>query len=412
MDMQDDVSTAGATSTSQHATPQEQDLGSAVGSHDQAAEVVMPGTDVSAADQLPQQSHDHAEPSSASQKQQKQTDADSARADSETQASESGSQQGEEDAWQQGKSGRKVRAVDADYSVTTAKTGRKSQAKPVKNGELQSAASNAASSVSQEGETQQQANTGVSGQPEASSSAILPPKPKPGAPKARKASQPASKDAASGVSQAQGVTPPQPPSEAPSQAASQRPAPQQPQAQGSSSRKPSVPAPSSSANLPIYKPAPAAIPLPANSAWAKKLDLQPVVASKAAPMARPTLPPSQPPSNPSAAAVIPRSAPSQAAQPSASSAAPTKTAASTVKAIPMADRPLSAGGKGKSKKKGQGQGTSQQVPVAQPSSASGQRGSAVKEVPANAKDSRPRASDSTVLTAPGLVEQPNASGGG
>ena len=288
----------------------------------------------------------------------------------------------------------------------------------------------------------------MSNQPESSGSAILPPKPKPGAPKARKASQPASKDAVAGVSQGQGVTPPQPPSGAPQQAAPQRPAPQQPQAQGPSSRKPSVQAPSDpSSSLPLYKPAPAAIPLPSNSAWAKKLDLQPVVAVKTAPIARPAPPPTQASPAPPATATTPRPEPSQAAprtapiapptsppsqppptlpaataasrpEPSQTAAPSPSSAPSTMKAILMADRPASAGAKvkGKGKKKGQGQGPSQQAPVAQPSapapSATGQRGSAVKEVPAIGRDSRPRASDSTVLTAPGLLEQtPNASAG-
>ena len=372
----------------------------------------MSGLSVAAADQAPQPSHDDAEPSS---KQQTQLDADSARAGSGALASSSGSQQTEQDAWQQSKGGMKVRAVDADYSVTTAKTGHKAQAKPADKSGLQSLASNAASSVSQEGATPQQA-TGMSNQSEASSSAILPPKPKPGAPKARKAPQPALKDAVAGVSQGQGVTPPQPSSGAPQQATPQRPAPQQPQAQGPSSRKPSVQAPAAPhSSLPIYKPAPAAIPLPANSAWAKKLDLQPVSALKSAPIARPTPPPSQPPPTPPAATAT---QPSQAASPPSSSAVSSTTAPSTEKAAPMGDRPSSAGakGKGKGKKKGQGQAQSQQAPVAQPSAlapaAPAQRDSAVKEVPAIGNDSRRRASNSTVLTAPGLMEQaPHASAG-
>ena len=415
--------------------PHQQHAVSTVGSQDQTAEVAAEGHSDSAADQAPQPSNDPAEPS-AGQKQQAQLDADSARADSGTQASESGSQQSEEDAWQQGKGGRKVRAVDADYSVTAAKTGRKSQAKPARKSELESVASNAASSVSQEGDMQQQASTGMGNQSEAPSSAILPPKPKPGAPKARKASQPASKDAVACVAQGQGAAPPQLPSRPPQQAAPQRPAPQQPQAQGPSSRKPSVQAPSApSSCLPIYKPAPAAIPLAANSAWAKKLDLQPVIPPKTAPIARPTPSPTQPPPPPQAAVATPRPEPSQAAlktvpiarptppilpaakatpcpEPSqaaatSASSASSTTAPSTVKVIPMADRPSSAGakGKGKGKKKGQGQASLAQ-PSAPASAASGQRSSAVKEVPAIRNDSRPRASHSTVLTAPGLVEQP------
>ena len=49
-------------------------------------------------------------------------------------------------------------------------------------------------------------------------------------------------------------------------------------------------------------------------------------------------------------------------------------------------------------------------PSAGASSSPGKRGSGVKEVPAKDKDSRPRASNSTVVTAPGLEKKSAAPG--
>lgn len=405
LDIQDDATTAGATNAWLQAATREQDAGSGAAARLDPPPAGLTGVEggtVSAADQAAsQQTPPYADPPSASHSQQRQSDADSARADSETQASVSGSQKGAEDALgQQGRAGGKVRAVDADYSVATAKAGRKSQVKSVKKSEAaQSATSSAAASISQASESQQASSDLGSQAGAGNAAAILPPKPKPGAPKARKAPQPTTQDVLWSGSQgqgAQGGPPAYPPAGPSPQAAPQRPAPQQPQVQGPSTRKPSVQSPSAQpTNLPIYKPAPSAVPLPANSAWAKKLDLQPVVAPKAAPLASPAPPPSQPPPTPPAAAAIPRPVPLQTPA--------------------VADRPSSAGSKGKSKKKRQGQGPPQQPSVAQPSppapSGSGQRGSAVKEVPATAKDSLPRASTSTVLTAPGLEQQASTSGG-
>ena len=326
------------------------------------------------------------------------------------------SQQGEEESWQEANERRKVRAVDADYSVTSSKAGRnKAQVKPGKK------------TPGEEGALQQPGNGNMaratSTSSEASSAekaAVLPPKPKPGAPKARKAAQPRSLDDAEDVPQVQGPQPPpganpnapalkqqtQPQRPAPPQTSSQtpqqqaqppkqqpplqRPAPPQPSGQGPSSQQPQ---PKS------HQPSPAAIPLPANSAWAKKLDLQSVGSSSSSSSAAA-----------SAAAVPPARQPSQPPQPTPAAKPSSSSSTSTVKAIPMSERPASAGAKGKGKTKGQ----AKQAPVAQPSAGAyslpGKRGSSVKEIPAKDKDSHPKASNSTVFTAPGLEKKSAAPG--
>ena len=320
-------------------------------------------------------------------------------------------QQGEDESWQEASERRKVRAVDADYSVTSSKAGRnKAQVKPGKK-------------LPEEGALQPPGNGNMaratSTTSEASSAekaAVLPPKPKPGAPKARKAAQPRPLDDAEDLPQVQGppLQEPPPSATAPKQQAHpqrpavpqtssqnsqqqaqppkqqpplQRPAPPQPSGQGPSSQQPQ-PKP--------YQPAPAAIP--ANSAWAKKLDLQSVGSFSSFSSAAA-----------SAAAIPPVRQPSQLPQP-IPAAKPSSSSTPSVKAIP--ERPASAGVKGKGKGKTKGQ--TKQAPVAQPSagasSSPGKRGSTVKEVPAKDKDFRPNASNSTVVTAPGLEKKSAAPG--
>ena len=409
----------------QQAATDEKGTEGGANSGQETAEASTAGGHVAAAGDKLGQSHDRTDSFPLQQQQQPRTDAqaDSVLPDSEAQLSESGSQQGEEKSWQESMGGKKPRAVDVDYNVSTGKAGRKGQAKGVKKAEPQVAASNAAAFKSPERKVQL-TSTDTNGQPEAGN-AILPPKPKPGAPKARKAPQPVSDATDSDATQPSGLpAQPRPPSATPSQppAAAQRPVPQQ-----TSAQSPTAPAQGPvqipSAPQAIYKPAPAAIPLAANSAWAKKLDLQP--AAPAATPARPTPTPSQPPPATPAPAAASRQATSQpppvaSIAPAATAASVLKAAASNVKAAPTikaTDRPLSAvGAKGKGKKKGQGQGASKQPSTAQPSAppaaSSGQCETVVKEVPANSKDSRPRASNSTVLSTPGLTDkQPSTSAG-
>ncbi|KAL0038859.1 hypothetical protein WJX79_010928 [Trebouxia sp. C0005] len=199
-------------------------------------------------------------------------------------------------------------------------------------------------------------------------------------------------------SQPQWPAPPQTPSQTPQQQSHvpkqqpsvQRLAAPQPSGQGPSSQQPQPKAAAS-----------AAIPLPANSAWAKKLDLQSAASlpssSSAAASAAAAPPVRQPSQNPQ---------PAPAAKPSSSLSTP------IVKAIPIPERPASAGAKGKGKGKTKGQ--AKHAPVAQPSagasSSPGQLGSTVKEVPAKDKDSRPKASNSTVVPAPGLEKKSAAPG--
>ena len=382
----------------------------------------MSAADELASVQQPSEANHEGEAPTSSQQDnsvdQAQTDAQtdtSGRANPEDQPQGS-SQQGEEESWQEANEQRKVRAVDADYSVTSSKGGRsKAQVKPGKK-------------APEEGALQPPGNGNMaratSTSSEASSAekaAVLPPKPKPGAPKARKAAQPRSLDDAEDVHQVQGPPPQQPPpsaaapkqhtqpqrpappqtsSQTPQQQAQppkqqpplQRPAPPQPSGQGPSSQQPQ-PKP--------YQPSPAAIPLPANSAWAKKLDLQSVGSSSSSSSAAA-----------SAAAVPPARQPSQPPQPTPAAKPSSSSSTPTVKAIPMPERPASAGAKGKGKGKTKGQ--AKQAPVAQPSAGSlsspGKRGSSVKEVPAKDKDSRPKASNSTVVTAPGLEKKSAAPG--
>ena len=433
------------TAAAQPSEPDERGAKAVASCSPEGAEASEPGESIAATEEQIVPRHDHASSSSASQQQeqpqqqpQSRTDAQagSVRSDSEAQPSERGSQQGEEEALQQSMGGRKLRAVDADYSVSTVKAGRKGQTKGMKQGEPTSTASSDAAVKSPEGKLQRQASsTDSNGQLEAGNTAapaILPPKPKPGAPKARKVPQPASRATEADATKPS-VLPLQPtilsatPSHPP--AAAQRPsAPQQIPAQ-------SPPAPGRGAvQIPcapqaVYKPAPAAIPLPANSAWAKKLDLQ--SAAPASTPARPTPPSSQPQPPAPAPTAASRQATAQSVQPPIPSASPPATtaasvvkaasstvkAAPTVKASPATDRSSSAAGaKGKGKKKGQGQGASKQPSVAQPSAApassSGQRETVVKEVPAKSKDSRPRASNSTVLSAPGLTDKQSSTSAG
>lgn len=347
-----------------------------------------------------------AEPASSSQQ------ADQAQSDAHPDAqgisqaqSESSIQQEAEESGSQAKAGNKVRAVDTNYSVSASKGGRsKGQAKPAKE----------PSKVTADQEAGKAANhsmsraASTSSQPEAPDAAVmLPPKPKPGAPKARKAQQPNSNEETEDLPQVQGPPPQQPPSQAsalkqqsPQQPqAAQQPAPKQTQAERSGPQQhQATPQEHQAPSSGLYQPKPAAIPLPANSAWARKLDLQSALSSSPSLSSAAVPPPIRPTPKTS-------SSPPQPAQSSAAVSGP------IFKPIPMPDRHSSAGSKakGKAKKKGQ----AKQVPVAQPSSAaaSSQSHPTVKEVPAKDKDSRPRASATTVLTAPGLAKNASSATG-
>jgi len=193
---------------------------------------------VSAADELasvqqPSEANLEGEASTSSQQDnsedQAQTDAQtdtSGRADLGDQPQGSSSQQGEEESWQEANEQRKVRAVDADYSVTSSKGGRnKAQVKPGKKAPGEEGA------LQQPGNGNMARTTSTSSEAEsAEKAAVLPPKPKPGAPKARKAAQPRSPDDAEDLPQVQGPPPQQPPPSAPvpkQQTQPQRPAPPQ-----------------------------------------------------------------------------------------------------------------------------------------------------------------------------------------
>ena len=277
--------------------------------------------------------------------------------------------QGEQESQQSDKRLGKVSAVNADYSVANSKPAqRKGQTKLGKKEVAEAAPAQEAAAAAAPAGDGEAASIGrvPSSNSQADAPTSLPPKPKPGGlPKVRGQSWPSPEAAEDSGPQVEGPPPQQPPfipnSDSPLQPAvcfftapccttgqGRLPAPRAIAVTGAgrfpalwgvavtgSGRFPTAPTPATT----LSNPTPTALPLPANSAWAKKLDLKAAAPSSsslpsaAAISAQPSLKP-QPSSSSEAAAANPAKpftqtpTPPQPAAPSSSSATASEESAS------------------------------------------------------------------------------------
>lgn len=355
------------------------------------------------------------------------------RVDSGAQAQGS-AQQGEEEVQQLGKKSGKVRAVDADYTVSSSKAAQQKSLARDKGPEV-APTREAASAAAAAGDLEGADSSGVARAASISSQGdatgvILPPKPKPGgAPKGSRLSRPSPSEEEQAYPQVEGPPPQQPPSSPPraprqqlsapgpsqtrSQPQGQGFSPQQAQRQGASSQQPQQQGPSGQQPQPKpFQPTPTSIPLPANSAWAKKLDLQSRASSSSASAqpVRPSPPQAPTPSSsqpvPSSALVAARLAPqdpssSPQLEPSCSSASATVPAWGPIRSPNLTgpsqtDPPSSSAIAGPPTP----ESPSTTDPQPGPSSSSAQGANAAKQQAEQPSPSAPSSSPATAIAAP------------